>query len=358
MKRYARLLTSFYVWLLVLYPRRYRREYGDELRSVFGRAAEEAAEDGPISLLRFCLHELRDLPPAALRQHMKEKRRSKAVDDTGELLVFKSASWREISLAAAPFLYFGLIFYSLTNGLLADGPRWIYDGATFGMLALVVALFLAGLFKGLPRWSLPTMGLIFAILLILILTQWSASFPIFIRIKPWHPVWLRQLIYQFRMKADLLRVAIIILVSVAALTRFTPFFDHLKRDWTRLSFTLYGTALLGLAFTFDDYQKEEPYVLAASVFLAAGAFVYLKCGRSWQRLWALFTGLTLAMAVTALGKAILFSRPDWPWPRNLFTWQSEVMNTIYFWVFLLLVIFVPAFFLRLVLFSRKRLSYR
>ena len=99
MKRYAQLLTSLYARLLALYPRRYRGEYGDELQTVFGSAAEEAAEDGLASLLRFSLHELHDLPSAALRQHMKERNKSKTGDETGELLAFKPASWREISLA-------------------------------------------------------------------------------------------------------------------------------------------------------------------------------------------------------------------------------------------------------------------
>jgi hypothetical protein len=261
MKRSAQLLTSLYGRLLALYPRRYRGEYGDEIRAVFG------------------------------------------------------------------------------------------------MLALLVILFLAGLFKGFPRWSLPTMGFLFALLLFIILNQWSAMLPILIPIKPWYPVWLRQLIYYVRMKADVLRAALFILVTVAALVRLTPFYKHLKQDWTRLSFTLYGAALFILILIFDDYQKEEPYVLIASIFLAAGAFAYLKCGPSSQRVLALFAGLTLAMAVTALGKAILVLSPNWPWPDHQPPWQREVISTVYFWVFLLLVIFVPALFMRLLLFSRKVLSY-
>jgi hypothetical protein len=98
-------------------------------------------------------------------------------------------------------------------------------------------------------------------------------------------------------------------------------------------------------------------VLIASIFLAAGAFAYLKCGPSSQRVLALFAGLTLAMAVTALGKAILVLSPNWPWPDHQPPWQREVISTVYFWVFLLLVIFVPALFMRLLLFSRKVLSY-
>ncbi len=161
MKYCAQFLTSLYGRLLALYPRRYRGEYGDELRTVFSIAAGEAAEDGLPSLLSFGLHELRDLLAAALYQHMKERKRLKVGDDTGELLAFRPANWREISLAAAPFLYFGLIFYSLTNGLLVDGPRWIREGAALGMLALMVGLVLVGLYKGFPHWSLPTIGLLF-----------------------------------------------------------------------------------------------------------------------------------------------------------------------------------------------------
>lgn len=358
MKRSAQLLTSLYSWLLALYPRRYRGEYGDELRAVFSIAAGEAAENGLASLLHFALHELRDLPPAALRQHMMEGKRSKTGDDLGELLAFKPISWREITLAAAPFLYFGLVFYMLTNGLLVDGPRWIRDVAAFGMLALLVVLFLAGLLKGFPRWSLPSLGLLFAILLFIIVTQWSAMLPILIPVKSWYPVWLRQFIAFIRLKANVLRAGLFILVTAAALIRLTPFYKHLKQDWTRLSFTLYGVALFILVLIFDDFQNEEPYVLIASLFLAAGAFVYLKCERPWQGLLALFASLTLAMVVVALGKTILVLSPNWPWPLHRPPWKRELVSTIYSWLFLLMVIFVPALFLRLTLLSRKRLNYR
>ena len=95
MKYCAKFLTSLYGRLLTLYPRRYRGEYGDELRTVFRIAAGEAAEDGLASLLRFDLHELRDLPSAALYQHMKERKRSKIQRDTNGLLAHRPVSWRQ-----------------------------------------------------------------------------------------------------------------------------------------------------------------------------------------------------------------------------------------------------------------------
>ena len=79
-----------------------------------------------------------------------------------------------------------------------------------------------------------------------------------------------------------------------------PFYQRLRRDWTLLSFLLYGSTLFVLVFAFDDYINEEPYKIAAMLLLVAGGWLYLRSARPWQRLLALSAGLTLGMTVAAV----------------------------------------------------------
>jgi hypothetical protein len=55
-------LTHAYTGLLRLYPARFRREFSNEMRSVFIEMAQEAAEEGFVPLLVVCLRELGHLP--------------------------------------------------------------------------------------------------------------------------------------------------------------------------------------------------------------------------------------------------------------------------------------------------------
>jgi hypothetical protein len=89
------------------------------------------------------------------------------------------------------------------------------------------------------------------------------------------------------------------------LPAWRPFHWRLRRDATLLSFSLYGATLLALLLTFDDNVGDRPYKIVAMLLLAAGAWCYLRSTRLWHRLLALLTALTLAMAVAAVGKAIL-----------------------------------------------------
>ena len=56
------------------FPERYRSEYGDELLYAVRMALADAEAQGGVSLLRFALRELGDLPLAILRARLRERR--------------------------------------------------------------------------------------------------------------------------------------------------------------------------------------------------------------------------------------------------------------------------------------------
>jgi hypothetical protein len=136
-------------------------------------------------------------------------------------------------------------------------------------------------------------------------------------------------------------MALFVVLVTRAVPVWHPLHRLLRRDGTLLSFSLYGAALFALSLTFDDYVGDRPYKIAATLLLAAGAWCYLRSARPWQRLLALFAGLTSSMAVAAVGKAILYANPSWH-HSGLFTPRSEAMSTIIMWGWLVLAISAPA----------------
>ncbi len=68
-QQFVQLFISFYRWLLYLYPRRFREEFGAEMEIVLREQAAEAIENGRMSWLRVCGRELRHFPSSLLREH-------------------------------------------------------------------------------------------------------------------------------------------------------------------------------------------------------------------------------------------------------------------------------------------------
>lgn len=353
MKRSVQVLVWIYSRLLRLYPRQYRAEYGEELQTVFSLVANETAQQGAFSVIRLGWRELRDLPGAAIRQHWQERmesiqrRKQKMKTITNVLPTFESASWREGLVTTTPFLLLGLtsLVHYLAYSLNPTPPRWWGFITEFVLyLITMLLLFVLGVIKGLPRWSLPYAGLIGSFLSLAsegkIINQVLYSWGPWIFLHYRGPWIVRQIYNQGIIWLSLL-VIVVFTVLIAAVWRpLRPFYRRIRDDWTLLSFGLYGATLVGLLLTFDDYPYNEPYTVVASLILAAGAWVYLRSAHPWQRFLALFAGVTLSMAVAATGKGVIYIY-HWPGRRH-FTWQTEVLGTVILWGWLVVMILIPA----------------
>jgi hypothetical protein len=180
------LINRAYGLLLRLYPRQFRAKFEDEMHFVFARALTEAGEHDGRSVAVVCLRELRDCPPAALREHWfsfrrgKEATMNKAIE-TNSMLGSPSAilgnenepgSWKDATLAALPHLIVALMPLS---GLLGSAlPKvWMPSGAYLfvsdiaAALLILVALMLAWR-RGWPRWSASLYGYGFAVAVMMI----------------------------------------------------------------------------------------------------------------------------------------------------------------------------------------------
>lgn len=345
-----KLLTQLYRTLLRLYPRHFRAEFSEEMIAVNAAALDEAAALGWLNLTQTTFRELGSLPKEALRQHLARRTKAAGPD---------SGNWegpptrREILISLGVFVLPAALIVS-NNAVLSGTIQFILLAlaATFGV-ALVV-----GLARGFPRWSLPYLGLALAGASFLFIFQWVADLAspaVFARLGPgpWDESTrlVLQALWAGLMWLSLFVLLMAVLGLLALVRRFSNFMRRVSQDWTQVSFILYGGALMAMVLAFEDYRYEEPFAIASSLCLAAGALLYLRCPQRWQRGMALLSGLTLAMWTIALGKWLLVPVQDWAvW----FTWhppQTErwfaAQRTLLEWGWMVLFLLAPALIKRL-----------
>jgi hypothetical protein len=206
----------------------------------------------------------------------------------------------------------------------------------FGSL---LGMFAVGLAAGAPRWFLPYLGFILSIINLFTHTlvfppSWS-GFPFLEQASRF----IRGFVRQGTVWIGVVVLSILLVLIAALIPKFRPLYRRLRDDWTLLAFVLYGTVPLAILLTFDDYQGEDLYVLVANLVLVIGGWFYVRNQNPWKRYLILFTGLTLSMAVAAVGKAVIY-KYFWVGVRH-FTWQSETMSTVTLWVWLALFMLTP-----------------
>jgi len=334
-------VRSLYSQLLHLFPKAYREEYGDELQTVFNSSLNDAIKVGWLEVAIVIFRELAGLPIAILYEHLRERRKAKMKKGLNSYFNFVNGSWDEFLVALLPFLLAGGVMPLLSY----LGRERIISGM-FGaiivlpLLGLFIVLLVIGAKKGLPRWSLPYLGFLMAMLSLYLFS------PIF-----GTPIYLlfRNLRDQSILIIDILwdgifwyglLFAIFLLVL---LSRVSPTFQGFKNDWTLPCFVLYGGVPFALWITFDEYIGDEPYTMLAFLVLAIGAWIYLRSASEWTRFGTLFFAMSLAMFIVAIGKVLLIPSQTWPITIDggLAIARSEFRHTIIMWVWFALGMMLP-----------------
>ena len=334
-------MRKVYALLLNLFPRSYRAEYGDELLAVFNLSMDDAITRGRLEAALVVLHELISLPSAIIYEHLRERTRIPMIKKFRAYFGFEYGSYREFLTAMFPFLLVGGI-WPLINILvrlrLLPGPGPVANGILLSLLGLFAILFLVGVGKGLPRWSLPYLGFILSLFSVYVFSGLLLG-PIYLFFPNLYDrlLFFGDIFYAGAFWFGLL----IVMILLVLVTRISPLFQRFRSDWTLLCFILYGAVPFALALTFDEYVGDEPYMLAAFLVLASGAWFYLRGGNEWKRFGALFGALTLAMFIAAAGKALLVPTQDWPITINRALSISEAKHTVLMWMWLALIMIVP-----------------
>jgi len=273
--------------------------------------------------------ELVGLPRAILYEHLREMRKAKMNKGFVSYFDFSYGSLKEFLIALFPFFLAGGVMPLLSY----LGRTRIISGM-FGavivlpLLGLLIILLMVGAKKGLPRWSLPYLGFLLALLSLYL---FSAIFGT--------PIYLlfRNLRDQSILLVDILWDGIFwygLLFAVfllVILSRISSTFQHFKNDWTLSCFVLYGGVPFALWITFDEYVGDEPYTLLAFLILAGGAWTYLRSANEWTRFGTLFIAMTAAMFIVAVGKVLLIPSQTWPITIDGGLARYEFKHTITMW---------------------------
>ena len=302
-----------YAWLLRLYPAAFRAEYGDEMQDVFASALAEAAKIGPAAKAALWLRELRDLPANLVRERQWDSKRSAreasmSTDSAGDGCsdnkrpdAAASESWRDALGGAGLFLLLPALLgvYAAAYALL--GAQWPHPSTTyqvagsilFGLIVVgFMAVACASWIRGFPRWSFPYLG--FGILCSLLMRSVSPGTTAL-----GHEIGRpERLLWQAFVPALIVAgIALLVTRSVQPLRKLAA--DAWK-DWTRISFALYGMLPIALVVPFDETHGGALVGIGLGLVLGIGALTYMRSTRTWQRAAALAGGLAVAwLAATA-----------------------------------------------------------
>ena len=248
---------------------------------------------------------------------------------------------RREMLAAMVIFILPLISILATNG--SNLPQWTdYVLLVLFWGSVLFALGLA-LIQGLPRWSLSYLG--FVLMWGVILSRydriWSWIYPYFIQSFGPRSYWSLSI----QMLSTILLGALI-LVNLFRLLPYTRgVWGRMREDWTQLSFMLFGGLVVAILIAFDEYQHESIWKLIAWLWLAVGAWLYLRAKNTKRRILALIGGASGAMLTVALAKWLFIPLQKWPngyplSPSETTRWL-ETGGAIIGWIMILILLMAP-----------------
>jgi hypothetical protein len=292
--------VKIYKLFLFMFPSSFRTDFSDEMLEVFTLSIAETSTSGN-ERWRVCFREFAGLPLAAIQERIRKS--SPTVAPAASPGWESSLKGKELLVAMGAF-----IFPYIAVLLNADTPSLL--GLAFPLaLALVGLVLLFGLFKGIPRWCLPYLGLALSMLSFFVVFNWIIDKYVSYVIPLMGPgpvsaqtrlLW--EAFFSGMLWLGLFLAVFLFLGLAASVRRLRPFYLQLQKDWTAVSFIFYGGAMTALVLLFKDYRYEGPYALSSIFFLAAGAWIYLRSPFPWQRALALLSGLTLAVWLAAAGQ--------------------------------------------------------
>jgi hypothetical protein len=223
------------------------------------------------------------------------------------------ASWKATLAGALPFATFGLLMWGgqWLRQLVFPYPETPPDWAT----SIFTLLFLLGFFiipltglvigwiAGFPRWSYPytAMSLLFSLYISNASTPGLALFG--------YPIFNRE-VWGWRAFIPLLLALAVSLVFTRSMASLGRFFSNIWRDWTRLTYTLFGTMPLLVWIFFDETEDsyEMPFQIFLMVVMLLTSVVYLRSRHAWQRVAALLVGSLICLGVGIIAPAVFWAK--------------------------------------------------
>lgn len=348
MNIWIRLTTRLYRFLLAFYPAEFQAKFGEEMQADFRSALTETQHSRSEHFLQLSWREMRDWPGSVFQEHLRARRRKMSSNGYFEE---KPLQRRELLAAMIFFLLPVFTILAVTD---TNSPQWMdYILLILFWGCIIFAIGLA-ISRGLPRWSLPYLGFVSMVGIILIRPDriWGWIYPYFIESFGLRSVWPISIriiyvgIFSFIMTLMILLGALMLVNLLRLLPYTRGVWRHIRADWTQLSFMLYGGLVFSILLTFDEYRHDEIWKFFAWSSLALGAWIYLRVKGQKRRILALISGATGAMWLVAIAKWVLIPLQKWPsgypvYPSEITRWV-ETGSAIVNWVLVLLLLTAPA----------------
>ncbi len=348
MNIWTRLAARLYRALLAFYPSGFRAKFGEEMQDDFHLALTETLRPGGEQPWQLFWRELRYWPGSVLQEHLRAKRMKMPSNGYFEE---KPLQRREL---LAVMIFFLLPVFSILAVTDTNSPQWmdyILLVLFWGCIIFAVGLAIS---RKLPRWSLPYLGFISMIGIILIGPDriWSWIFPFFIESFGSRSVWPVSIRIIYVGIFELIMIITILLGALALvnLLRLLPYtrgvWQRIRADWTQFSFMLYGGLVFSIVLVFDEYRYDDIWKFFAWLCLALGAWFYLRVKGKKRRIMALLGGATGAMWLVAVAKWVLVPFQMWPdgypvAPSEITRWV-ETGSTLVSWGFIVIMLLAPA----------------
>jgi hypothetical protein len=289
-------MQTAYTLLLNAFPKGFRSAFADEMRQVFNDALADAAESdaagqGRQALLRFFAHEMLDAVWLLIYEYWlllnKEGMMSASPMQYEDDLIAKRSTWPETFLGIAPILAWAGI--QVLGYLTEMNSTPLMAGLFFGAVGLALlgglALFVLGVRRGFPAWSMPYLAFILLLLLILPAFRISAAMMM--------PGWV---------SLALAALIVALLLISRSLDNFVLLWRKIRRDGTLISFGLYNMLLFWLLVIADETDEAFmlPFHLIAYALLAVGSVVYLRSGSVGLRFAGLVFGALTAQVLLSV----------------------------------------------------------
>lgn len=283
------IFLGLYAIMFRFYPGAYQREFNDELKRVYQMELRASAQQGISGLCSCGLRELRDMPAAILRQHLRERsyRKMQALgeissDDLGAShTIYPPPSHLDLLLAVLPHLLF-LLPAALGQFARAWVPALAEYDTIPGFLVLVI---IAGLViaagwliawrRQWPLWSASWYGywawLILGVLSLANLRFNLIIYWIFNNLLILGTILLLALVYLKQVRKEPLRglLSVLFLMPVVTLS-FLEFIPTLEEGLIDLGTALVVSLTVVGIMTLRDVLKGTLLVLSANLIVGVG----------------------------------------------------------------------------------------
>lgn len=342
-------MTDFSAWLvrmyaksLALYPPNFRDGFALEAQMVFNLSVKDATGHGFWSLLKFALRELRDLPLTLLALYSRERKIPIMQKQLNRWFVHQPGSWSEVLLASIPFLVLFLFPGIFSFGYMEESVPALLGLIVLGLVVLfLVLLGVAGLLVRLPRWAMPYAGVLVTLAVFLVLMPLGVK-TLFFSGQMSAPWWLRMVTFEAIYLCALTAALALIVWLAGRISLTNTFSEQVRKDWSILSFAMYGGAMTLILGMYEDVTGTGLYILITAIPLLIGAWIYLCTQVLQRRIISLSVAILVAMGIAFVANLQLM---DWVSPLvfkiGSFGVTRSALSIILTWLLCEAMLFLP-----------------